>query len=136
MMSLHARGMPIVTQWVERATSSEHFVDWVSGACARLSTAKDAEAVGLLDERFFLYTEDVDFCASMRARGRRVLFTPAAQDHTLTRPLARDGSDGDERGISAQPARLLRQASSRAGCRCCAGICGSRGSCRNRRGTE
>src|SRR4029453_2361517 len=62
MMSLHARGMPIVTQWVERATASEHFVDWVSGA-ALVVYRKDAEAVGLLDERFFLYTEDVDFCA-------------------------------------------------------------------------
>ena len=39
----------------------------------------DAEAVGLLDERYFMYTEDVDFCASMRARGRRILFTPAAE---------------------------------------------------------
>ena len=34
----------------------------------------DLEAVGLFDERFFLYTEDVDLCASIRARGRRVLF--------------------------------------------------------------
>ena len=34
---------------------------------------------GLLDERFFLYTEDVDFCAAVRARGRKVLFTPAAE---------------------------------------------------------
>jgi GT2 family glycosyltransferase len=34
--------------------------------------------VGLLDERFFMYTEDVDFCASLRARGDQILFTPAA----------------------------------------------------------
>ena len=40
--------------------------------------ARTPEAVGLLDERFFLYTEDVDFCAAIRARGRQVLFTPAA----------------------------------------------------------
>jgi GT2 family glycosyltransferase len=39
----------------------------------------DAGAAGLLDERFFLYTEDVDFCAAIRARGGRVLFTPAAE---------------------------------------------------------
>jgi GT2 family glycosyltransferase len=36
----------------------------------------DAEAVGLLDERFFMYTEDIDFCAAIRALGRGVLFTP------------------------------------------------------------
>jgi N-acetylglucosaminyl-diphospho-decaprenol L-rhamnosyltransferase len=35
--------------------------------------------VGLLDERFFMYTEDVDFCAAIRRRGRRILFTPAVE---------------------------------------------------------
>jgi N-acetylglucosaminyl-diphospho-decaprenol L-rhamnosyltransferase len=38
-----------------------------------------AEAVGLLDERYFVYAEDVDFCAAIRARGGRVLFTPVAE---------------------------------------------------------
>jgi GT2 family glycosyltransferase len=77
-MALHRRGVRLVSSWVERATSIERIVDWVSGA-ALLVRRGDAEAVGLLDERFFLYTEDVDFCASLRARGRRILFTPAAQ---------------------------------------------------------
>ena len=63
---------------VERLTSKEREVDWVSGACLLVRRA-DAEAVNLLDERFFMYTEDVDFCASLRARGRKVLFTPAAE---------------------------------------------------------
>jgi hypothetical protein len=50
----------------------------VSGACLLVSR-RDAEAAGLLDERFFLYFEDVDFCAAVRARGRRVLVTPAVE---------------------------------------------------------
>jgi GT2 family glycosyltransferase len=50
----------------------------VSGACL-LVRRDDAEAVGLMDERYFMYAEDVDFCAAIRARGRRVLFTPAAE---------------------------------------------------------
>jgi GT2 family glycosyltransferase len=69
------RGRP---QWIARETCRERFVDWVSGACL-LARRVDLEAVGLLDERFFLYTEDVDLCAAVRARGRRVLFTPAAE---------------------------------------------------------
>ena len=44
-----------------------------------LTQRADAEAVGLLDERYFMYTEDVDFCASIRKRGRRVLFTPEVE---------------------------------------------------------
>jgi hypothetical protein len=78
IVGLHDRGFGPVSRWVERATSREQFVDWVSGA-ALLVHRRDAEAAGLLDERFFLYTEDVDFCAALRARGRRILFTPAAQ---------------------------------------------------------
>jgi GT2 family glycosyltransferase len=75
---LHRRGVGVVSRWVERATARERYVDWVSGACL-LVHRSDAEHVGLLDERYFLYTEDVDFCAAIRAAGRRVLFTPDAQ---------------------------------------------------------
>ncbi|HZP48883.1 MAG TPA: glycosyltransferase family 2 protein [Vicinamibacterales bacterium] len=63
---------------VERLTRRRAYPDWVSGACLLVRRA-DADAVGLLDERFFMYTEDVDFCAAIRARGRRILFAPAAE---------------------------------------------------------
>lgn len=75
---LYERRVGPIERAVTRAAASERYVDWVSGACLLVYRA-DAEAVGLLDERFFLYTEDVDFCASIRKRGRRVLFTPAAE---------------------------------------------------------
>lgn len=64
--------------FVESATGVPGDVDWVSGACL-LVRRSDAEAAGLLDERYFMYTEDVDFCAAVRARGRRVIFVPDAQ---------------------------------------------------------
>jgi N-acetylglucosaminyl-diphospho-decaprenol L-rhamnosyltransferase len=63
---------------VDRVTRRAHTPDWVSGACLLVRRA-DAEAVGLLDERYFMYAEDVDFCAAIRARGRRVLFTPEVE---------------------------------------------------------
>ncbi len=72
------RQWPIVRGVVERLTRRPGAPDWVTGACLLVRRA-DAEAVGLLDERYFMYTEDVDFCAAIRARGRRVLFAPDAE---------------------------------------------------------
>jgi N-acetylglucosaminyl-diphospho-decaprenol L-rhamnosyltransferase len=72
------RGMPLVAAYVDRITSRPRDVGWVSGACLLVRRA-DAEAVGLLDERFFMYAEDVDFCAAIGARGRAVIFVPASQ---------------------------------------------------------
>ncbi len=72
------RGAPLVGAYVNRLTARAREVDWVSGACLLVRRA-DAEAVGLLDERYFMYAEDVDFCAAIRTRGRRVLFTPEAE---------------------------------------------------------
>ena len=59
-------------------TSKTRRVDWVTGACL-LVRRQDAEAAGLLDERYFMYCEDVDFCAAVRANGGKVYFTPRAQ---------------------------------------------------------
>ena len=67
-----------VTAQVDAMTRVAREVDWVSGACL-LVRRVDAEAVGLMDERYFMYAEDVDFCAAVRARGRRVLFVPSAE---------------------------------------------------------
>ncbi len=63
---------------VARWTGVEREVDWVTGACL-LVRREAALAAGLLDERYFMYEEDVDFCAALRARGGRVLFAPSAE---------------------------------------------------------
>lgn len=62
---------------IEHELTQARYVDWVSGACL-LVRRTAAERVGLLDERYFMYCEDVDFCAALRAAGYRVLFAPQA----------------------------------------------------------
>jgi hypothetical protein len=74
----HAAGRPPIAAYVDRLTREERWPDWVSGACL-LVNRRDAEAVGLLDERYFMYAEDVDFCAAIRGRGRRIRFAPAIE---------------------------------------------------------
>ncbi len=53
-------------------------VDWMLGACLmiRRSALQD---VGLMDERFFLYFEDVDWCYRMKKCGWRVCYLPEAE---------------------------------------------------------
>lgn len=72
------RGWRWAVRHVEKRTREPHEPDWVSGACL-LVRREAAEAAGLLDERYFLYAEDVDFCAALRARGGRIRFTPAVE---------------------------------------------------------
>jgi GT2 family glycosyltransferase len=52
-------------------------VEWVPG-CALLFSSRALADVGLFDERFFAYHEDVDWCTRARKRGWRVVFEPAA----------------------------------------------------------
>jgi N-acetylglucosaminyl-diphospho-decaprenol L-rhamnosyltransferase len=71
----HARRLWPGASWVEHVTSRPRTVAWASAACLLVRRA-DVEQAGLFDERFFLYWEDIDLCAALRARGRAVRFTP------------------------------------------------------------
>jgi GT2 family glycosyltransferase len=51
--------------------------DWVSGACL-VARRRAIEDVGLLDERFFLYWEDADWCRRMWRKGWKVVYFPQA----------------------------------------------------------
>ena len=53
-------------------------VDWVSG-CAWLLRAEAARAVGPLDEGYFMYCEDVDFCRRLHDSGWSVLAVPEVE---------------------------------------------------------
>jgi GT2 family glycosyltransferase len=75
---LAASRWPPARRVVARLVARERDVDWVSGACL-LVRREAVLAAGLFDERYFMYEEDVDLCAALRARGGRILFTPHAQ---------------------------------------------------------
>jgi len=46
---------------------------------AFLITPKAKQKVGLLDERYFMYFEDFDYCKRVREMGLKVFYYPAAQ---------------------------------------------------------
>jgi len=52
-------------------------VDWVSGACL-VVRRKAFEDVGFLDESFFMYWEDVDWCKRMWLNGWKIVYFPVA----------------------------------------------------------
>ena len=80
--------------YVQRLLADEREVDWVSGAC--LLVRRDAAvAAGLLDERYFMYEEDVDFCAALRATGGRIRYVPAVEvQHLRGRSIRRAHTHG------------------------------------------
>ena len=64
----------LMKDWDHRSLSE---VDWGLGA-AMLVRREATESNALMDERFFLYFEDVDLCKSMWGRGWKVLYNPTA----------------------------------------------------------
>lgn len=53
-------------------------VDWLVGACLCVR-ASAASTVGLFDERFFMYSEELDWCRRFRRAGWRVSYVPTAE---------------------------------------------------------
>jgi GT2 family glycosyltransferase len=62
----------------DRADDLAQEVDWLAGAC--LCVRRSAiDQVGLFDERFFMYSEELDWCRRFRAAGWRVAYIPQAE---------------------------------------------------------
>ena len=76
--ALHRRGAPGVHARVEQWLRTPGEREWISGACMMIRRV-DLETVGLFDERYFMYTEDVDLCVAFRNRGRTIRFVPEAE---------------------------------------------------------
>jgi GT2 family glycosyltransferase/lipopolysaccharide/colanic/teichoic acid biosynthesis glycosyltransferase len=64
-------------------------VDWIIGACMMVRRAA-LEKVGSMDERFFLYFEDIDWCYRMKNHGWSVYYVPeSVMIHAYERSSAR-----------------------------------------------
>ncbi len=62
----------LMQEWAHDAVRD---VDWVLGAAMIVSRQAIAQ-VGYMDERFFVYMEDVDWCLRMQQKGWRVCYLP------------------------------------------------------------
>lgn len=60
---------------LDAATREPMTVDWVSGACMFVRRAA-FEALGGMDEGFFLYWEDADFCRRLKHAGWQTVYYP------------------------------------------------------------
>jgi len=70
----------IVSRWTayRQKPSAAAPVDWVAGASMMLRSAMIAN-VGLLDERFFAYFEDMDYCLAARRKGWETWYVPQSR---------------------------------------------------------
>jgi GT2 family glycosyltransferase len=75
---LYLRKIRLLVRRMDKLSRSAREVAWVSGACMAIRRP-DLDAVGLLDERYFMYNEDVDLCLAMKKRGRRVVYVAGSE---------------------------------------------------------
>jgi GT2 family glycosyltransferase len=66
------------TRWLVEETPLTYEVDWLGGACLLVRPAAIKE-VGLLDESFFMYSEETDWCFRMRRQGWKVYYLPGVE---------------------------------------------------------
>jgi GT2 family glycosyltransferase len=85
-------------------------VDWLAGSC--LMTRRSAfERLGGLDESFFLYWEDADYCWRVAATGGRRTYVPSAAVRHLGGRSARYDLPGAIRSFHASAFHLYRKRS-------------------------
>lgn len=71
--------------------STVYNVDFVTG-CALLIRANVMRRLGLLDDRFFVYYEDTEWCVRAQRAGYRVVVVPQARIWHKISPVAREAS--------------------------------------------
>ncbi|WP_460993443.1 WecB/TagA/CpsF family glycosyltransferase [Sinomonas soli] len=81
LFGAHFAGRPqwcAETDYDPESYAHAHTVDWATGA-AMLVSADAAAQTGPWDERYFMYSEETDYCHALRERGFEVWFEPAAR---------------------------------------------------------
>jgi len=71
---------PLLNRYYRNDGSDDEIqdVDWLVGACL-LVRREVIETVGWFDERFFMYSEELDLCRRVRSAGWRVVYLPTAR---------------------------------------------------------
>ncbi|MDR3702062.1 MAG: glycosyltransferase family 2 protein [Candidatus Sulfopaludibacter sp.] len=74
-------GIGVISRWLANRAGSPakpltaHEVDWVAGA-SMIIRREVIDTLGLLDERFFAYFEDTDYCLNARRAGWSTWYVP------------------------------------------------------------
>lgn len=106
--ALGAERMPLNTSWRgERQLDPRYYerevpCDWVTGSFM-LVRREALLTAGIMDERFFLYGEEVDLCHRIKRAGWEILHVPTM---TIRHPWDREGFDAR---LEAQQAFARRQ---------------------------
>ena len=83
-------------------------VDWVEGSCMVLRR-QALDQAGMFDERFFMYSEDEDFCWALRKHGWHVCYTAAGSVSHKGGASAAQDPPANLRHFYASQLRFLRK---------------------------
>lgn len=92
----------------DRSDDLTQDVDWLVGACLCVRTAA-IDQVGLFDERFFMYSEEMDWARRFRAAGWRVTYLPEAEVTHLESGSARLDLMARDRHFQDSKRRYIRK---------------------------
>ena len=106
---LYLRKIRRIVRKMDRLSRQAREVGWVSGACMVIRRP-DLDAVGLLDERYFMYNEDVDLCLGHGATRPHGAVRRRRRSAALPGQVG-GAQSGDGAAASAKPHRVLREAS-------------------------
>jgi N-acetylglucosaminyl-diphospho-decaprenol L-rhamnosyltransferase len=102
----------ILQQWFPRNRSLARYymwdqpddqvqdVDWLEGACLVVRD-KTLRGVGGFDERFFMYSEELDLCRRIKQAGWRIVYLPSAR-------ILHHGGKSSEQVVASKHIRFQR----------------------------